>query len=222
MALELSLSFLEQNDNTALQITDDSGTYHAVDNPTGWGAPNEAVTDIVESTNETVGKYHLLLGVTYTGSNAVPIVYTDLNLYDLNGGAFADVTELTWSVDPADLVSGGIAQGSSEDTLLDGKYDFVYSLVDADDHSSVAATLSISILLDGKVRVKVYNKLREIPTIYNTTDQVVPIYNDSFREILTTLLKKALFDAMLAGVTHSNTDDVLDILDTLERLTLND
>jgi hypothetical protein len=223
MALELSLEFLQQNDNKAVQITDSSGTYHAVDNDTGWGAPNEAVTDIVESTDDyTASKYHLLLNVNYTGSDSVTIVYDQLNLYDVNGGPFADASDLTWSINPADLVSGGAAMGDSDSELLDGKYDFTYLLVSNSNHATVAATTDVSILLDGNIRVKLYNQLRQISTIYNSTETFVPIYHPDFKDILETLLKKGLFDSMLAGVTHAATEDVLNLLDTIERLTLND
>jgi len=223
MALSLSLSFLQSNDNETLQITDDSGTYHAVDNPTGWGTPNEAVTDIVVSTDTTTaGKYHLLLSTDYTGSDGVTTTYDQINLYDHNGAAFVDTSDLVWTFDPSHFSASGTAMGESDDTLLDGKYDFVYQLVSNSDHSDVKATLSKSILLDGNVRVKVYNQLRQISTIYDSTETFVPIYHHDFKDILRTLLKKGLFDSMIAGVAHSATDDVLNLLDILERLTLND
>lgn len=225
MALTLNLEFLEQNDNLALKITDNAETYHAVDNSTGWGVPNPVVTDIVDSTDDvTVNKYHLLLDVTYTGSDAVSVTYTQLNLYDVNGAAFIDTADLTWTIDAADLVdlSDGQSQGTDENALFDGKYDFVYQLVSNINHSSVITTHSVSILLDGNVRVKIYNQLRQISTIYNSTELYVPIYHHQFKDILNVSLKKALFDSMLSGVSHSATNDILNLLDTIERLTLND
>ena len=223
MALTFSISFLEQNDNLALQLTDDTGTYHAVDNPTGWTAPWAEVTDIVASDDVTPAKYHLLLDVTYTGSDAVSVVYDQLNLYDLNGGAFADASELVFLIDAADLVDSvtGIAMGTDETPMLDGKYDFTYKLAD-NVSGVVATTFSESILLDGNVRVKIYNQLREIPTIYDSTELFVPIYHHDFRDILVTLLKKGMFDGMLANVSDARADEVLNTLDVIERLTIND
>ena len=212
MSLSLSLAFLEQNDNLALQVTDDVGTYHAVDNATGWGAPNPAVTDIVADADKTTpAKYHLLLDVTYTGSDAVSTIYDQLNLYDVNGGAFVDAGDLVWLLDAADLVAtdGSGAMGTDEDELLDGKYDFVYQLVSNSNHASVTSTDSTSILLDGKVRVKIYDQLRQISTIYDSTEETIPIYHPNFREILVTELKKGLFDSMIANVSFANSDNVL-------------
>ena len=36
MALVLSYSIAERNDNLVITLTDDTDTYHAVDNPGGW------------------------------------------------------------------------------------------------------------------------------------------------------------------------------------------
>jgi hypothetical protein len=223
MALELTLTYLEQNDNLALQLTDTAGTYHAVDNTTGWGSPNEAVTDIVASSDTTTAsKYHLLLDVTYTGSDATSTVYTQLNLYDVNGGAFADAGDLVFLLDASDFVSSGTAMGTAEDVIPDGKYDFVYQLVSNSNHATVAATMSESILIDGVVRVKIYDQLRQIPTIYDSTELFVPLYHHQFRDILVSLLKKGMFDGMLSNVSDARSDEVLDTLDIIERLTIND
>jgi hypothetical protein len=223
MAFALGLSFLEQNDNLALQITDTGGTYHAVDNDDGWGSATYEVTDIVASSDTTTAsKYHLLLDITYTGSDAVQVTYDQINLYDLNGGAFTDASDLVWLIDAADLSDAGTAQGTDEDELLDGKYDFTYQLVLNSNHSTVYATYSESILVDGKVRVKVYDQLRQILTIYDSTELFVPIYHHQFKDILTVELKKGLFDSMIANVSDARTDEVISTLDVMERLTVND
>ena len=43
MALELKVGIL--NNKTAIIITEDTGNYNAVTNPTGWGSPNAAYTN---------------------------------------------------------------------------------------------------------------------------------------------------------------------------------
>jgi len=221
MGLELTLTFKEQNDNKALQITDATGTYSA-DNLTGWTSPNEEVTDIVASSDTTTAsKHHLVLDVTYTGSDAVAITYTRLNMYDVNGGAFTTPAGLVFLIDPSDLVDSGVAQGTADDELLDGKYDFTYILKSNSADNSVDSH-SDSILIDGKVRVKCYDQLRQIPTIYDTTELFIPIYHTQFKDILTALLKKGMFDGMLSNVSDARSDEVLDTLDIVERLTVND
>lgn len=221
----LDLSFLQQNDNLAIQITDEAGTYNNPDNTGGWGSGTVLVTDIVVSTDETTAsKYHLLLDITYTGSDGVSTTYEQLNLYDLKGGAFTAATDLVWIIDAADLVAtdGTGAMGTDEDEMLDGRYDFVYQLVSNSNHAVVIATHSTSELVDGQVRVKIYDQLRQIDTIYESTEETVPIYHPNFREILVTELKKGLFDSMLSNVSFANSDEVLSTLDAIERLTIND
>ena len=136
--------------------------------------------------------------------------------------AFADAGDLVFLVDAADLVSSGVAMGAATDPLLDGKYDFTYQLVSNSNHATVAATYSESILLDGIVRVKIYDQLRQIPTIYDSTELFIPIYDPQFRDILVIELKKGMFDGMLANVSDARSDEVLDTLDIIERLTVND
>ena len=231
MALELALDFLEANDNTGLQLTDATGET-ATGTTTGWGvvsgeAPTPATdlyTDIVASADVlTAAKWHLLLDVTMTPTDGTPIVYDQLNLYDLDTtGPFVAVGDLVWGLDPADLVSGGIAQGAEDDELIDGVYDIVYSLVVNSAHATVEYTLETSILVDGKVRVKVYDVIRQISSIYDCTNEEEPIYNPEYRDVLVSLLKYGMFRSMIANVADSNETEILNILDTLQRLTIND
>jgi len=231
MALELALSFLEKNDNTGLQLTDDTGTT-ATGTTTGWGvasslAPNPAtdvVTDIVAAAVTTAEKWHLQLDVTVTTSDGTETTYDQIDLHDLDStGPFATVADLVWVIDPADLVSSGTAMGAATDELVDGIYDITYSLWDAPtDTTTEESVLETSILVDGKVRVKVYDVLRQIQSIYDCTNEEEPIYNPAFRDVLVALLKYGMFRGMIANVSDGNQTEIQNILDTLERLTIND
>ena len=229
MALELGLTFLEQNDNVALQLTDDTGET-TTGTATGWGvvsslAPNPATdvyTDIITSTGTTAEKWHLKLDVTVTTSDSVSTTYDQLDLFDLNGGAFVDVGDLIWVIDPSDLISDGTAMGTDADELVDGIYDFTYSLLDAPTDLVIEDSLSVSVLIDGKVRVKVYDVIRQIPTIYTNTDQALSIFGSEFKDILIALLKYGIFRGMISNVCDANETEILNTLDTLERLTTND
>jgi len=230
MALDLALTFIQENDNTGLQVTDNTGET-ATGTATGWGvvsglAPNPATdlyTDIVASATTTAEKWHLKLEVDVTISDGTITTYDQIDLYDFDTtGPFAAVTDLTWIIDPADLVSDGTAMGAATDELVDGIYDITYSLLDAPTDLIVEDSLETSILVDGKVRVKVYDVLRQISTIYNCTNEEQPVYNSEFREILVALLKYGMFRGMIANLSDGNTTEILNILDTLERLTIND
>lgn len=231
MALDLSLSILEENDNTGLQITDATGTT-ATGTATGWGVTaveqnppaTVVVTDIVAGSDvTTASKWHLLLDVIVTTSDGTSTTYDQINLYDLDTtGPFADNTELVWVIDPSDLVSDSEAMGESTDELVDGIYYITYSLVDNAAHGTIEDAFSVTILVDGKVRVKVYDVIRQIQSIYNCTNEEQPIYNKEFRDVLVALLKYGIFRGLLANLSSGNTTEILNILDTLERLTTND
>lgn len=230
MALELAISALQENDNTGLQLTDATGET-STGTTTGWGvvsgeAPTPATDDyedIIASDETTAEKWHLKLDVTVTTSDGTSTTYDQIDLFDLDStGDFATVGALVWVIDAADLVSGGVAMGEATDELVDGIYDITYSLLDAATDTVEEAVLETKILVDGKVRVKVYDVLRQISTIYTNTHQDLPVFDDDFKDILIALLKYGMFKSMIANVSDGNTTKILNILDTLERLTIND
>lgn len=213
MALDLSMTYVQSNDATYLTLTDTTGDYDAVDNDSGWGAPNEDYADIVVSTDTTTASsYHLLLDVTVLDSTNTSTSYDTINLYDLNGGAFAAASDLTWTITPAILISGGDAMGEVTDRLVDGLYTIKYYLVDNDDHTSVVDSLQQDVLIDGDVRADVYSALREIGRQYD--DEV----NDESREIMEALLKYSYLLGINAATTVSNRDDIIHMLYTLKKL----
>jgi len=223
MALELDLIYLQSNDATILQLTDDTGIYDVVTNPTGWGAPNPVVTDIVASTDVTPNKYHLLLDVSVTDSSSTTIVYDQINLYDHDStGPFADVGDLIWEFDAADFVFSGTPMGTDEDELTNGIYELTYTLVDADDHDTIQNEFIESILIDGDVRIKVYNSLRNISEYYDDIEETEITTTKEFSNILNTLFKYGLFRGMLANVSNATKSEVINILGSLEVLTIND
>jgi len=112
--------------------------------------------------------------------------------------------------------------GTDADELVDGIYDFTYSLLDAPTDLVIEDSLSVSVLIDGKVRVKVYDVIRQIPTIYTNTDQALSIFGSEFKDILIALLKYGIFRGMISNVCDANETEILNTLDTLERLTTND
>lgn len=212
MALGLSLSISQSNDATYLTVTDNTGVYDAVTNDTGWGAPNEVVTDIVASTTTTALKLHALLDITVTDKEGDSTTYDQINLYDHDSsGPFADVTDLTWTIDAADLIASSTAMGLSTDRLTDGIYEITYTVQDA--NTAVAVdTYSVTILVDGDVRADVYDALREITRQYD--DEI----NDESREIMDTLLKYSYLNAINAAASVSESDELVNMLWTLNKL----
>ena len=119
MALNLSLGYSQSNDATTLTITDTAGTYVVTDNETGWGSPNEVVTDIVAGSDviNAGTETHLLLTVTVTDKTGTATVYDEINLYDHDStGPFADASDLTWDFTPIVNEHAGRTQSNSIDT----------------------------------------------------------------------------------------------------------
>ena len=211
------LEYSQSNDATTLTITDVAGTYHAVDNTDGWGdagEPKEDVTtivaaaDIVNAGTET----HLLLDVVVTDKNGTETTYDQINLYDQNGGAFVDAGDLTWDITPADLEESGSAMGAATDKLDDGIYAITYQLVDNDDHDVVVQTFSEDVLVDGDVRIDVYNKLRQIPVDYDYEA------NDTSRDVMEALLAYSYLQAIEASSAVAMTEELITMLYTLDKL----
>ena len=216
MALVLDLTYSQSNDATTLTVTDAAGTYHAVDNDDGWetgGATNPDPADIVISTDTTTAsKYHLVLNVTVTNKYAVSTTYDEINLYDNNGGAFVDAGDLTWDLDPSDFAVSGVAMGLSTDKLDDGIYDITYTLRNNTTPFAVVVTFNEKIVIDGDVRIDVYNKLRRIPYDY------VNEYIDTSRDVMEALLAYSYLQAIEGSAAICLTEDLVNMLYTLDKL----
>lgn len=211
MALELSLSYSQSNDAKSIVFTDSTGDYDAVDNTGGWGFPNEAYEDIVDS--ETASNYHLLLIATVTDKTGTSITYDAINLYDVaETTPFTETGDLTWTFNASDFVVGDNAMGTSEDELTDGIWDITYKLTDASDSDSTVAILSQKILVDGSVRLVVYNKLREVPKDYDCE------YYQRSQEIMEALLAYTYLSAIDASATISEESDLITMLYSLDKI----
>jgi len=212
MALSLSLSTIQQsNDNTILRIVDNTGSYSST-NITGWGTPNTALSTIDGSTNE------LTITVTITNSSNESVTYDPIDVYDYLGHAPSDVDDLIIYITPNLLLSSGTALGAEDDELPDGWYDIEYSL-DVISTGANISTYEVQILVDGIVRNKIYDMLLNIPRrAYESTPY--RIYTHNWRDLTYPLYVRSLFDAMVAYVTPARKNEILEMLNLVERLTL--
>ena len=199
MALALSLSALERNDNELLTLTDVS---------TGWGTPN--VTNITARTSLT---YSLTLDITINNIDSI-IVYDQIDCYVLHGGVFATQADLVFALDATKLISSNGPIGNSSTVLPDGIYDIVYKVqhwngVSWDDIN----VLSISVLIDGQIKLKVYDKLRKVYKWSYSPDGYRNINEASYYYTFLQSIEKSAFVARKS--------ELLQMLETLERLLLN-
>lgn len=170
MALSIQTDTITQaNDSTVLRVTDGTGIYDATTNPGGWGSPNPAVT-VIDGTT-----YHLELDVVITTSDGTETTYDTIDLYT-KFGPFTTVNDLVFDINASMLISGGTAVGTDEDQLPDGWYVLTYSFTD-DGSTYTNSTITTKIFVDGVVRQKIYDELREVP--YSTDWQ---IFNHDYKE----------------------------------------
>lgn len=204
MALVLSFSSVERNDNKLLTITDDVGMYDAVTNPTGWGAPNLSVVDI-DNLSHT-----LELDIVLTISSGVSTTFDSIDLYTLFApvGGFLTVADLVFPLDCSMLQEGGSALGTSSDEFPDGLYKITYIV----DRGLITEEASIvTILLDGVVANELYSLLRTLPVDYGLKEC-------NTKRILDIIFMKTYLDSIHASVYSARTTSILDQLKVLERL----
>lgn len=166
MAVALALTQLQSNDAKTIVFTDDTGGYDASTNTGGWGSPNQVTSDVIVTTLTTPAKYHLTLNVTYTNSSNVSITYDTIDLYDEFTSEFAKDYGMIFTVTMAHLQKSGVAAGTSSDVFPDGIYDVKYSIIEADT-STVVYEKNYELLVDGVIRIKVYdNQIANTSTVY--------------------------------------------------------
>jgi len=213
MALGLSLSATQSNDATYLTVTDTTGETAA----TGWGVGgNEDYTDIVSVALSAPGQYLLYLTVTVTDKDGTETSYDAIDLYALaetDGTTvpFAATTDLTWTIDASDLVSGTTAMGTSSDKLTDGIYKLSYSLYSISGAATVD-TYDVYHLVDGDSTIDVYDALRELSQQYDNE------INDESRTIMEALLKYTYLLSIQKADIDSEQSRIINMLWTLDKI----
>lgn len=212
MALNLSFSSITQsNDNTILRLIDGTGVYSS-SNLGGWGAPNTALSTINGTTNA------LSITISITTSDGVETIYTPIDVYTYLGHTPLNTDDLLFYITAADLkvIGESSAIGTNEDALPDGWYSITYELTVISSGASIS-THTEQVLIDGIVRNKLYDKLITIPrTTYESTP--LRVYVNNWDELTYPLYVLSLFEAMIAYVTPSRKNEILDMLNLIERL----
>lgn len=219
MALISSIeSIVQSNDTTVLRITDGSGLYNATTNPGGWLGEADSIPTTQPKASAVNGStVHLYLDIAVTKSDNVTTTYDQIELYD-EFGPFTDVTDLVFDIDCTLLQVSSVAIGTATDSIPDGWYTITYSFVD-DGSSYTDSTVTSYALIDGIVRNKVYNELRDVP--YST--EWIRYSNDftEWTNILYPLYYYSLLQGMVSEVSNARKTEVLEMLATLERILVN-
>jgi len=190
MALTLSLSQSITN-YTSLNLTDASGEYNVTTNPTGWGAPNIAISAVQYA--------HLI--ITMPNGTIVDVdIEADLGI----NFAVATYADLVYNVTYL-LLTG------TSGLMPDGVYNVEYRI--STDAAWVPGagtnyTVTANIMTYYEVQESVYNRIKLIPTYYTCSD-----CNNQFVKETSTIFM--LLQALIASTQYANTVRFTEILSAL-------
>jgi hypothetical protein len=209
MAVALKLGFSESNDAKTVRFTDLTGEY-TLGNPTGWGTPNELVSNIVAVSDLTVGKYHLYLNITVKDSDSVDTIYDPIDLYTEFVTQFTETSGMIFDIQSDHL---GLAE---ELELPDGMWTVEYLLTEADTETEINSITYQTIVVGG-VTKKVANAL--LTAVYGIERG---INEENWGDMKRAITKVAYLQGLNAYPSISKFARKLNILKTLENYTIND
>lgn len=211
MALNLKLgTIVQSNDATIIRVSDGTGEYP--EEFSGWG--HSGFTPTPAQITAKGGDNELLLQVTITTSDGVETEYEDIDLYT-QFGPFSTADDLVFDITPAMLIKNDIALGANDDAFPDGIYVFTYKF-DSDTGLGNDISNSVEVFIEGSIRAKIYEKLRDIP--YSSEFKFMSNDFKEWNSILNPIYYYSLFQGMLAEVSTARRTEVLNILNTLQRL----
>jgi len=224
MAITLELAYLEANDAATLQLSDVTGETALTDWTVGGNISYDDIDGVVGA-----GTYNLTLDIDITTSDGTTTSYDTIDMYDIFlsalGPAYTYPDDFVFELNSTHLLETGVAIGTATDELPDGIYEFTYTILDQatglpDD--TIAPVLVESVLIDGQVRIKVYDALREIGVKYDCVGMEIPVDCTIWADMMDAIFKYTLFYNMISNVSEATESDVLTMLTTLENLTVND
>lgn len=202
MALSLEYTVLERNDSQQITFTDTS---------TGWNATTPEYTLVRALTNNT---YALTLDITINSPSST-ITCDPIDLYVLNGSVqFLTQSQLVFNVNTSNLKVSGNPLGLSTTLLTDGIWDTTYNLLYYTGGAwTTLATLSQSILVYGQVKSAVYERLMQVPQLYQLKASSRVINETAFFYTYLQAIEKSAYVAKRT--------ELIAMLETLQRLLLN-
>lgn len=202
MALALSLSLVERNDSKLITITDTS---------TGWGTDGDpAVTNLA---TKTLNTYCITMDIIINTPTEI-ITFDQIDLYTLSG-PFATQSDLVFEIDYNTLLVNGSTVYTSNDTLPDGVWDITYKVQHYSGGTwSDIDSLITSVFICGDIQTRIYNRLRQLPFLYETN-------NLSLRSVQDPQVYAAFLNSAKKSAYTAQKDWLLNILQTIEKLMLN-
>jgi len=201
--IALNLSVLERNDSKLLTFTDTT---------VGWGTGGDP--DVIAIAARTSQTYSLTLSVTIHQPNS-SIIYDLIDLYGKGlATPFTGQTDLVFALNASNFTVNGNPLGDSTTNLPDGIYDLTYKIQHYVTGSWVDInSITMYILVYGQVKSQVYDKLRQIPILYQ--------YTTPPRDILEAELYNTFLQSIEKSAYIAKKTELIDMLETLQRLLLN-
>jgi len=178
---------------------------------TGTAATLGAGDELTPVTGTIAEITAMTLDTTVTGVSETASAKTQVDLYLLNTGPFTLQSELVFTVTAALL--GDAADSELEDGLYALSYAITYTGTGGS--GTKTDTLAVTILVYGKVKVLVYEALRDISTLYMCTD------NCPNPEISEADLYGAYLSSIENAAYTAKTEELLDMLVVLNSLVTN-
>ena len=208
MALQLSLTSLQQNECTTWVLTDDTGEYAAGANPTGWATSTSGGTNLRVDNDAVLSARLLITFPGETTAREIDIIANWETLTSLTNTAFDSSTTpsvLIYTINIADFFS------ADYDSFPDGIYEITYQVGDAATYetSTVRSSVTYNLAAYCAIECCVEQRLINLPTEYSCE----ACSNDylEMTNILWMLLQALKLSACLA-----DTDKFENILATLQ------
>lgn len=201
--INLNFSVLERNDSKLITFTDTS---------TGWGTNSDPNYTSIRSLASNT--YALTMDIVINTTSGITTCDT-IDLYTIAATTpFAAQSDLVFPIDSTILKVNGNALGTSNFQLYDGIWDVTYKVLHFTGSAwTTLRTFTQSILVYGKSKTAVYDRLRLVPDLHEI--------GNSYREIQETLFYYTYLQAIEKSAFLAQKSQLLTMLETLERLLLN-
>jgi hypothetical protein len=200
MALQLSLTSLQQDSCGEWVLTDNTGAYNVTTNLGGWGAPNLPINDgSVTFAELVISSYS---DGAYTVMETIDIISTWEELTGLTSDPFDTGTTIANTIY---TITSDILN------IPDGVYQIVYRVGDGTtyDNSTIKSSVTYNIATYCNIECCIEQRLANVPTEYTCLT-----CSNSYLEITMTLW--TLLQALKLAACTASLDKYVSILSTLQ------
>lgn len=201
MALQVSLSYVQQDSCGEMVLTDTAGAYHVTTNPDGWGTPNLPIDD------GTVTYAELVIS-RYTDGSTLTVVETlDLiTLWETLTGLTSDPFDS--GTTPSNVI---FTIPSSVVDFTDGCYQITYKVGNGTTYedSTITSTVTYNIATYCNIECCIEQRLADSPNEFECV-------TCSNAHLETTMILWTLLQALKLAACSASIDIYLNILSTLQ------